>query len=163
MADDNEIIIIDPYAGWAEAGSTIEVGMSVLSQPFNFVNTTLQLDAGYENFTIPVYFGLTLDVDDEPIDIIPIKNTLHQNYPNPFNPITTLRYNVPEKILVRISIFDISGNLIKMLVNDVKNAGFYSAEWGAINDNGQPLSTGVYFYKIKAGNFVDTKKMILLK
>ena len=94
---------------------------------------------------------------------MPNQYLLHQNYPNPFNPITTLRYNVPEKILVRISIFDISGNLIKMLVNEVKNAGFYSARWGAINDNGQPVSAGVYFYKIQAGNFVDTKKMILLK
>ena len=88
---------------------------------------------------------------------------MNQNYPNPFNPITTLRYYVPEKILVRISIFDISGNLIKMLVNEVKNAGFYSARWGAINNNSQPVSAGVYFYKIHAGNFVDTKKMILLK
>ena len=94
---------------------------------------------------------------------MPNQYLLYQNYPNPFNPITTLRYNVPEKILVRISIFDISGNLIKMLVNEVKNAGFYSARWGAINDNGQPVSAGVYFYKIQAGNFVDTKKMILLK
>ena len=94
---------------------------------------------------------------------MPNQYLLHQNYPNPFNPITTLRYNVPEKILVSISIFDISGNLIKMLVNEVKSAGFYSARWDAINDKGQPISAGVYFYKIQAGNFIDTKKMILLK
>ena len=50
-----------------------------------------------------------------------------------------------------------------MLVNEVKSAGFYSARWDAINDKGQPISAGVYFYKIQAGNFVDTKKMILLK
>ena len=94
---------------------------------------------------------------------MPNQYLLHQNYPNPFNPITTLRYNVPEKILVRISIFDISGNPIKTLVNEIKSAGFYSARWDAINDKGLPISAGVYFYKIQAGNFVDTKKMILLK
>ena len=66
-------------------------------------------------------------------------------------------------MLVRISIFDISGNPIKTLVNEVKIAGFHSARWDAINDKGLPISAGVYFYKIQAGNFVDTKKMILLK
>ncbi len=151
--------------------STIEIPMATTEGNWN-IRIILEDDLGaitnlgpndLANLNFQNYIYVSNTILGSNYENMPNQYLLHQNYPNPFNPITTLRYNVPEKILVSICIFDISGNLIKMLVNEVKSAGFYSARWDAINDKGQPISAGVYFYKIQAGNFVDTKKMILLK
>ena len=95
--------------------------------------------------------------------VIPISFFLHQNYPNPFNPVTTLRYDLPEDALVNITIYDMLGREIRTLVNTTQDAGFKSVIWNATNDYGKPVSAGVYLYKIQAGEFVQTKKMVLLK
>jgi hypothetical protein len=94
---------------------------------------------------------------------VPVQYLLHQNYPNPFNPITTLKYNLPENTFVRITVFDMAGNTVKTIVNETKSAGFNSEQWNANNNQGHTVSAGVYFYTIQAGDFIDTKKMILLK
>ena len=88
---------------------------------------------------------------------------LHQNYPNPFNPITTLRYELPEASYVDVTVYDILGNVVNNLVNTNQSSGYKSIQWDATNNQGEPVSAGVYLYKIQAGDFVDTKKMILLK
>ena len=96
-------------------------------------------------------------------DLIPTVFALHQNYPNPFNPITTLRYDLPEQGFVTITIYDMLGRQVKTLVNTTQEAGFKSVIWNATNDYGKPVSAGVYLYKIQAGEFIQTKKMVLLK
>jgi len=96
-------------------------------------------------------------------DLIPLLFHLHQNYPNPFNPITTLRYDLPKDGLVKITVYDMLGNVINELVNEVQNSGYKSIQWNATNNQGQPVSAGVYLYSIEAGDFRHTKKMILLK
>jgi hypothetical protein len=101
-----------------------------------------------------------LSIDEE---LLPEVYALHQNYPNPFNPITTLRYDLPENSLVNIIIYDIMGREVKTLVNTTQDAGFKSVIWNATNDYGKPVSAGVYLYKIQAGKFVQTKKMVLMK
>ena len=101
-----------------------------------------------------------LGIDDE---TIPEVFALHQNYPNPFNPITTLRYDLPEQSMVNIIIYDLLGRQVKSLVNQTQDAGFKSVIWNATNDYGKPVSAGVYLYQIQAGEFVQTKKMVLLK
>ena len=88
---------------------------------------------------------------------------LNQNYPNPFNPVTNILYNLTEDGFVKITVFDILGNVIKKLVNEVQNSGYKSIQWNATNNQGEPVSAGVYLYSIEAGNFRQTKKMILLK
>jgi hypothetical protein len=107
-----------------------------------------------------------------PVDLVSIKPTdeslpgaikLHAAYPNPFNPITTLRYDLPENSLVNITIYDMLGRQVKTLINQTQDAGFKSVIWDATNDFGKPVSAGVYLYKIQAGEFVQTKKMVLLK
>ena len=85
------------------------------------------------------------------------------NFPNPFNPITTIKYNLPEDALVNIIIYDILGNIVKNLVYAKETTGYKSVQWNATNNQGEPVSTGVYLYKIQAGDFVDAKKMIFLK
>ena len=74
-----------------------------------------------------------------------------------------MRYDLSEDGLVNITIYDMLGNVINQLVNEVQNSGYKSVQWNATNNRGQPVSAGVYLYKIQAGDFVDTKKMILLK
>jgi len=94
---------------------------------------------------------------------IPRNFKLFSPYPNPFNPVTTLRYDLPEHSYVNVTIYDMLGREIKTLVNTIQDAGFKSVIWDATNDHGKPVSAGVYLYQIQAGEFVQTKKMVLLK
>jgi hypothetical protein len=96
-------------------------------------------------------------------DVIPDVYALHQNYPNPFNPTTILRYDLPEDTQVRITIYDIMGREVRTLFNNQQNAGYKSIQWNATNNIGQPVSAGLYLYTIQAGDFRQTKKMVLLK
>jgi hypothetical protein len=89
---------------------------------------------------------------------LPLFYELSQNYPNPFNPITTIRYQSPEMSFVVITIYDILGNMVEKLVSEEKIAGSYEIEF-----DGSGLTSGIYYYRITAGNFSQTKKMILLK
>ena len=94
---------------------------------------------------------------------IPNDYELYPNYPNPFNPFTTIRYVIPEKANVRITISDLMGRQIRELVNYVHYPGMNKIQWDAKNDKGDPVSSSLYLYTIEAEDFVDTKKMILLK
>ena len=94
---------------------------------------------------------------------VPIQYFLHQNYPNPFNPVTTLQYNLPEDIFVKITIYDMLGNVISNLISEVQNTGYKSVQWNATNNQGQPVSAGLYLYSIDTRKFRKTKKMILIK
>jgi hypothetical protein len=102
-----------------------------------------------------------LGIENNPL--LPIKFSLHQNYPNPFNPVTRINYDLLIKDNVTITIHDILGRHIKTLVNQIQPAGHRSVIWDATNDFGNPVSAGVYLYKIQAGEFVQTRKMVLLK
>ncbi len=93
----------------------------------------------------------------------PLTYKLHNAYPNPFNPVTTLRYNLPEDELVNITVYDMMGRAISTLVNEHQTAGYRSTHWNATNDAGSHLSAGMYLYTIQAGDFRQTRKMVLLK
>ena len=97
------------------------------------------------------------------LNLIPDVYALHQNYPNPFNPVTTLRYDLPEDAMVSITIYDVMGRRVKSLVNTTQAAGYRSVRWDATNSFGEPVSAGMYIYMIQAGQFTQTKKMVLLK
>ena len=151
--------------------------------PMTFdIDEGLELEATYLNNTentinfgllsideMMILFGLyyvsdeltTKDEDDT--EIIPITYLLHQNYPNPFNPITSLRYDLPEDGVVNITVYDIMGRIVKTLVNDSQTAGYKSIQWNAANDRNESVSAGLYLYTIQAGEFRQTKKMVLLK
>ena len=94
---------------------------------------------------------------------IPEQFILYPNYPNPFNPVTTIRYDLSEESFVDITIYDMLGNVVNNLVKTNQSSGYKSIQWDATNNQGEPVSAGVYLYKIQAGDFADTKKMILLK
>ena len=95
--------------------------------------------------------------------LLPDEFALHQNYPNPFNPVTTLRYDLAEDALVIIIIHDMLGRQVKTLINRTQDAGYKSVIWNATNDYGKPVSAGIYLYQVQAGEYISTKKMVLLK
>ena len=88
---------------------------------------------------------------------------LFQNHPNPFNPVTSLRYDLPEDGIVNITIYDMLGGIVKTLVNGSQTAGYKSIKWNATNDRNESVSAGLYLYTIQAGEFRQTKEMVLLK
>ena len=104
---------------------------------------------------------------DEQVSIIdetlPITYYLYNAYPNPFNPVTTLHYDLPEGSYVNITIYDLLSNVVNNLVNTNQSSGYKSVQWNATNNQGQQVSAGVYLYSIEAGEFKQTKKMVLLK
>lgn len=88
---------------------------------------------------------------------------LYQNYPNPFNPSTKINYSLAKPGLVTLTIYSVTGQQVRTLVNEVKNAGFYSVIWDSLDDQGQSMSSGVYVYILKSGSMVEAKKMLFIK
>ncbi len=113
------------------------------------------------SFAYPV--GVLTDIkNDDPFNL-PQSYALKQNYPNPFNSSTTIQFELPRSTFVTISVFNNLGQQVSMLVNEQRSAGVHSVDWDGRDLDGTTLSSGVYFYKMVADNFVDTCKMILVK
>lgn len=93
----------------------------------------------------------------------PTQFQVFDNFPNPFNPTTTISYELPIDGMVNITIYDLVGRTVKTFVNGKQTAGFKSYQWNATNDNGEAVTAGVYFYAVTAGDYAQTKKMVLLK
>ena len=104
--------------------------------------------------------------NEDDAKVIPNGFALQQNYPNPFNPSTTIRYSIPDVIasetkqsqFVSLKVYDVLGNEVATLVNEEKSVGSYEVDFNAAG-----LSSGIYFYKLQAGSFIETRKMILLR
>ena len=94
----------------------------------------------------------------EEVALLPNDFVLHQNYPNPFNSVTTIRYDLPEASDVTLIVYDILGREVKALVSSWQEAGGYNVVWDAGD-----IPSGIYFYRLEAGNFSATRKLILLK
>ena len=101
-----------------------------------------------------------LSIDNK---LLPNAFALHQNYPNPFNPKTVIRYDLPKEATVKILIYDMLGRLVTTLADNIHSAGFKQVHWDATNRFGKKVSAGLYLYTIQAGEFRQTKKMVLLK
>ena len=95
--------------------------------------------------------------------VVPATIALHQNFPNPFNPITILKYDIPSDALVTLSIYDMLGREVTKLVNTTHEAGFKTVQWDRTNSIGRSVSAGVYLYQIQVGEFIQMRKMVLLK
>ena len=97
---------------------------------------------------------------------LPKAYSLEQNAPNPFNPSTTISYSIPEgqsEVAVKLTVFNLRGQLVKTLVQSHQTAGQYRVQWDGINENSQRVTSGVYLYRLQAGNFTQTRKMVILK
>jgi hypothetical protein len=94
---------------------------------------------------------------------LPTTYDISQNYPNPFNPTTVITYQLPEQVQVDIGIYNALGEKVATLVSKIQDAGYYKVEWNGRNGYQQPLPSGVYFYKMVAGDYKSMRKMMLLK
>ena len=117
----------------------------------DLINTPYQIQSGFWY----IYPVLT-PVEDE--EMIPVKYRLEQNYPNPFNPTTVIKFSIPERVRVVIKIYDILGREIAVLNNSEMDKGWYKIEF-----NAQGYSSGIYICRMIAGNYISTKKMLMIK
>ena len=119
---------------------------------------------GFTNFFID---DISLDIITTgigaPITNAPTNFALKQNYPNPFNPLTTIAYQLPGNTHVELRIYNLAGQEITTLVNQRQSAGLKQIVWNGLDENGHPVASGIYTYRLHAGNYIETRKMVLLK
>lgn len=144
---------VDAITGWTLVGGTADTVQNTIYAPVTQTGV-------YAAFTTQI---ITYVEDDEYGDILPYRFELSQNYPNPFNPATTIEYGLPGRSYVRVDIFNILGRKVRTLVDREEPAGTYTVVWDGRSARGQLVSTGVYFYRFRAEDHVETKKMLLLK
>jgi len=152
---DQKIMTSPPYVFHVETGSLPDEAykLYVRAISLNSGNNTGLLTHLIDN-TGP---SLPTSVDDQPIEIARTFQ-LQQNYPNPFNPSTVIKYAMSNRQYASLKVYNVLGNEVATLVNEVKEAGVYEIEFKA-----EGLPSGIYFYRLQAGNFAETKKLILLK
>lgn len=119
-------------------------------------------DANQRAFALGWIGDVTVGIGDDQAGI-PVEFALEQNYPNPFNPTTTLEYSLKERVDVSLKIYNVLGQLVRTVVDENQAAGIKKAEWNGTNDAGARVASGIYIYRLEAGDFVQSKKMILLK
>ncbi|HMN24474.1 MAG TPA: T9SS type A sorting domain-containing protein [Ignavibacteriaceae bacterium] len=148
---------------WNSIGFVNGNGTTTEPQSYSFVDK--DLEAGKYNYRLKqIDFDGTFEYSNTiEVEInVPSKFSLEQNYPNPFNPNTIIQYSISSRQFVSIKVFDVLGKEVATLVNEEKNAGNYNIEFNPESSIKNPAS-GIYFYQLKAGNFIETKKMTLLK
>jgi len=170
--DENSVTL-----NWSTATETNNFGFEVQrdGQKVGFIpgcgTTTEKKSYSFNDMNVPLgnytYKLIQIDLDgtrhnvgsiEVDVTFVPQKYALFQNYPNPFNPSTTIKYQLPEKSLVTLKVYDLLGNLVKSLVNNEQEAGSYEVVFDASD-----YSSGIYFYTITAGKFTASKKFVLLK
>jgi hypothetical protein len=104
-----------------------------------------------------------IELSASKVQALPKDFSLAQNYPNPFNPTTTISYALPTNAFVKLVVYNILGQKVKTLVDEEQTAGFRQVVWNGQNDRGETVGSGIYFYRIQAGDFTKTAKMSLLK
>ncbi len=118
----------------------------------------------YTGFWNPWVVQMTpVEWEEEDLTQRPGEFDLRQNYPNPFNPTTVIEYALPKASFVKIRIYNILGQKVRHLVDEPQEPGYKKIHWDGKDDGGNEVSSGVYFYRIEAGDFVECKKMTLLK
>jgi hypothetical protein len=144
-----------------------ESTLTIISNSFS---DTLFTSGIYKYFIQSVDYSGNISTKSETVEItitsvsneheasLPSRSTLQQNYPNPFNPSSTIKFGIPEAAIVTLDVYNMLGQKVTTLVNERRAAGFYTISFDASN-----LSSGMYIYRIQAGDFVSTKKMMLIK
>src|SRR5690606_5372194 len=144
---------------WEKIGFVNGQGTSTEIHNYSFVDENPETGKSYYRLKQIDFDGTYTYSNIAEVDfVLPVQYSLEQNYPNPFNPVTSIKYAISDKQFVQLKIFDVIGNEVATLVDREQPAGNYEIVFDASG-----FSSGVYFYKITAGNFIETKKMVLLK
>jgi hypothetical protein len=150
-------------SGWQTLGFVKGRGTSVTSSSYSFTDRDplggkqyYRIKQDDANGTFSIYGPI------EAANFANIKFSLEQNYPNPFNPSTVIKYTMPSPEIVTIKLYDVIGSEVATLLNEYKEAGIYSLNF-ASSELKNKIGSGIYFYTIKAGQFTQTRKMVILK
>jgi len=164
--DDATAFILIPQPRQYRSVTLILAPASWRREPFS----SLDWETGFGYFTNELLvdslidtLGVPTDVEEIEYPALPDDYKLAQNYPNPFNPTTVIEFDLPRRSNVSITIFNLLGQKVKELVNEEIAAGSYRVSWDGVLSSGQRASSGIYFYRLVTEDFIDTKKMILLK
>ena len=157
---------IDPNSGTILAGQSADITITydasnLIEGEYTANITITSNDPAEPEVIIPVTLTVGY-VGSEP-DVLPVVTKLHGNYPNPFNPATTIEFSIQNESNINLTIFNIKGQKIKSLVNESISAGEHSVLWNGRDTNDKQVSSGIYFYKMKAGDYQKVRKMLLLK
>jgi hypothetical protein len=150
---------------WERIGYVPGNGTSTEPQTYSYLDENVP-DGSYSYRLKQIDFSGAYEYSDEivvNVGFSPTDYILFQNYPNPFNPNTSIQFQVYKTGVVNVKIYDMLGQEIKTLFNDEVEAGMYTIQWDGLNDNGMKMSSGSYIYRMTAGDFVDSKEMLLLK
>ena len=146
---------------WETIGFKLGNGTTLEQKEYSFIDDITDINARLINYRLKqIDYDGSYEYSDEVIvdNPAPVDYNLQQNYPNPFNPVTTISYGLPVKSEVELVIYNALGEGVIQLTNEEKEAGRYSVEFNATE-----LTSGIYFYRLQAGSFVETKKMVLMK
>ena len=166
MGDSFTWLTVSPYRGNVSAfdgyndSIAVKVGAYGVYDEFS-IEDELIIESGENIVSIQVNVGATV-VGNDPA-ITPKEFALRQNYPNPFNPETHIQFDLAENSNVSVSIFNLVGQKVATLVNDKMDAGVYHIKWNGVDDLGQPLPSGMYFYEMRTQAYQAVKKLVLVK
>ena len=153
-----------------DEGFIMPDGGAVLDVGFDIVNThgDVSYDVEIENLVLSDPYGNSIPLDRSDLTAqiaspAPGEYSLSQNYPNPFNPETTIEFTLPVDGKIVLDVIDVSGQRVKRLMQGNRQAGSYTVLWNGLDERGMKVASGVYFYKIRAGDFVKMRKMVLIK
>ena len=153
---------ISNYSGYYNIPSLLNGHYSVIANKIGYEKVTYPQKVDINLTSNPIVTGINISIlptgVNNGISNLPKAFALYQNYPNPFNPSTTIHYEIPNSGLVTLKIYDVLGRESATLVNEYKTIGKYDVKFNAAN-----LSSGVYFYQLREGNFTAVKKLLLLK
>ena len=166
--DDFTWLSISPYKGktsfFGGYNDTVEIKIGAYSTYDGFdddESAYISYGVNLENLAImSINTGVVMSTDN---DVLPGVFRLHQNYPNPFNPETMIQFDVPQRVDLILSVYDLLGRKVKTLVQDNLDIGSYSVKWSGLSDTGEMLPTGMYFYELYSSKFHSVKKLILVK
>lgn len=151
--DEFELVLIHHQNGkWNDITTSLDTATNTLCGTINHLSP----------FAIAIPGAITAVGNDE-WTVLPLKFSLDQNYPNPFNPSTVIKYTLAHRADVELTIFNILGQSVRTLVNENLAAGDHTVVWNGLNEQGEKVSSGIYFYRIKTDDYVQSRKMILLK
>ena len=148
--------------GWVP-GNNIMIVISGPAEQTEDINREFEANASVDDTKLHVMFEQGVTAVEQVKLQIPSGYTLSQNYPNPFNPTTSIVYQLAKNGDVQLSIFNTLGQRIRTMVNGAQNAGTHTVVWDGKNDFGKNVSTGIYLYQLRTGDFVKTKKMVLVR
>jgi len=160
-----------PGQGWEKIGFIPGFGTTTELKSYSIIDEDVTTGV-YKYRLKQIDFDGSIEYSNEievEVDFTPKEFVLYQNYPNPFNPSTTIKFEIPNVETARrvvsttLKVYDILGNEVATLVNEEKQPGVYEVEFNSHSDEGQNLSSGIYFYQLEAGNFSQIKKMVLLR